>query len=272
MATDLSSKDTRSRPITHLKRAVGVITAGCTALVLQAGPATSQPPAHHAKPSATAAATGMSVQLARWPAVLRADGDVVVTAWTTCPVGLTAFEFDVSVVQGASYGSTVNLERDVVPCDGVRHRHKVVVEPALGSFAAGDATINAYLSGNDGQHGDTEAYDETGVAIREAGHGPVAWIARVSRPVAADGSVWIRVWARCDSDQQAFELDIDVVQGDVYGPVDAARAAGSGALRWCASPHSRPRDASRRCCLHARTRGGRPLPEASSTTRKATTT
>jgi hypothetical protein len=161
----------------------------------------------------------MSIEIARWPAVLRSDGRIAVTAWTRCPVGLTAFEFDITIGQGSSYGSNLKLVRDAVPCDGVRHQYRVLVEPALGSFTTGEASISAYLSGNDGQHGDTEAYDEAIVAVRDAGTGPVAWIARVPRPVAADGTVWIRVWARCDSDQQAFELDIDVVQGDAYGPV-----------------------------------------------------
>jgi len=163
--------------------------------------------------------TDLTLRLARSPAVLLADGGIRVNYRASCPEGLTAFELDLTVVQGEAYGSRIRRERGVIPCDGVMRRYKRVVHPTVGVFAVGSAHIDGFLSANDGQHGDTDVYAEADVAVREAGALAVAWIARTERPVAADGSVQIRVWLRCRPGQQYFEIDLGVTQGDTRGSV-----------------------------------------------------
>lgn len=163
--------------------------------------------------------TEMTLRLARSPAVLLTSGGVRITYWARCPVGLTAFELDLSVVQGGASGSNIRREAGVIPCDGVLRQYRGIVHPEQGAFSTGEASINGFLSGNDGQHGDTDVYDEAKVAVRDAGASAVAWIGRTPRPVAGDGSVRIRVWLRCQVGEQYFELDLGVTQGSTFGSV-----------------------------------------------------
>ena len=159
----------------------------------------------------------MTVTLSTDPAVLQ-DGAVDVVAWTTCSTGLTAFEFDISVSQGGSFGSTIQRTRDVVPCDDTAHRSVVRVPADIGAFVPGAATISAYFSGNNGG-GDIEATDEVTVPLRQAWRPAIVQIR--DRPIRLDAAHAVRVvfWYRCAAKYQAFELDVGVRQGSSFSGV-----------------------------------------------------
>jgi hypothetical protein len=154
----------------------------------------------------------MTVTLSTEPAILQ-GGAVNVVAWTTCSTGLTAYEFDVSVSQGGSFGSTIQRTRDVVPCDDTAHRSVVRVPADIGAFVAGAATISAYFSGNNGG-GDIEATDEVTVPLRPVWRPATVHVR--DRPIRLDAAHAVRVvfWYRCAAKYQAFELDVSVTQGD----------------------------------------------------------
>jgi hypothetical protein len=86
----------------------------------------------------------MTLRIARWPAVLLTSGGLRISYWASCPVGLTAFELDLTVVQGDAYGSRIRRERGVIPCDGILRRYHGVVHPSEGMFAVGSAHIDGY--------------------------------------------------------------------------------------------------------------------------------
>ena len=152
----------------------------------------------------------MTVTLSSDAAVLH-DGVVDVVAWTTCSTGLTAYEFDVSVSQGGSFGSTIQRTSGVVPCDDTAHRSVVRVPADIGAFVPGAATISAYFSGNNGG-GDIEATDEVTVPLRQAWQPAIVQIR--DRAIRLDAAHAVRVvfWYRCAAKYQAYELDVTVSQ------------------------------------------------------------
>lgn len=162
----------------------------------------------------------LSVELSPDPARLN-DGAVKVVAWTVCSPGLTAFELDLSVNQGSSFGSQSQLFRDVVPCDGVRHRTSMTVAPDIGSFGPGPATLSAYLAANENGGGDIEATDEVTVPLRQVWQPAVVQISERPIRITPAGSVRVVFWYRCLPKYQPYELDVGASQDSVNGSSQA---------------------------------------------------
>lgn len=113
------------------------------------------------------AAVIISERLAR----IGRDGSVPVKAWARCNPGLQAFEFDASVLQGSTFGSTTLIgPPDVVVCDGLWHAIVVKVLPESGSFRFGRATVDVFLGVFDPSDGDLEARDSATVLLFSAHH------------------------------------------------------------------------------------------------------
>jgi hypothetical protein len=100
---------------------------------------------------------------------IRLEAGVVVVPFNArCRPPLQSFELDVSVLQGATFGSTVILQAGVVPCDGRWHRMISRVSAQVGgtSFLSGSAVVDAFLGANDpNQGGDQEATDSVNVTL-----------------------------------------------------------------------------------------------------------
>lgn len=170
---------------------------------------------------ADAAATAPTLTVELKPDVAKFDEGVVeVVAWTTCSPGLTAFELDLSVNQGSSSGTQSMLFAGVVPCDGVAHETRMRISAQIGTFEPGPATLSAYLAANQGGGGDIEATDEAEVALRQVWHPAIVQIRDRPVRIAADGSVRIVFWYRCLAKYDAYALNVDVFQDDVYAPYE----------------------------------------------------
>ena len=144
------------------------------------------------------------------------DGIVEVIAWTTCSPGLTAFELDLSVNQGSSFGSQSMLFSGVVPCDGLRHETRMSISAETGRFEPGPATLSAYLAANQGGGGDIEATDEANVTLRQIWHPAIVQIRERPTRISPDGSVRVVFWYRCLAKYNAYALNVGVFQDDVY--------------------------------------------------------
>ena len=94
---------------------------------------------------------------------LRVDGIAPITVSTTCQSGQQAFELDVSIHQGSSFGSTTLTGSAIPPCDGSPHRVRVLVARRR-VVRPGDATVDVFLGVFDQVRGDLEATASVSVA------------------------------------------------------------------------------------------------------------
>jgi hypothetical protein len=115
-------------------------------------------------PSAKAADL-LLVKVSGAQAELDASGNVLVPLRARCRPPLDAFELDVSVRQGATFGSVVLLGTEFPPCDGRWHQITVSVAPDAGSFVSGVATVDASLSAFHPVEGDLIVFDTVTVRL-----------------------------------------------------------------------------------------------------------
>jgi hypothetical protein len=115
-------------------------------------------------PAATAA-NRLVVKISGGQVKLDANGSALVTLRARCQPPLDAFEVDVSVRQGATFGSVVLLGTEFPACDGRWHQITVSVAPDAGSFVSGVATVDASLSAFDPVEGDLIVFDSVTVRL-----------------------------------------------------------------------------------------------------------
>jgi hypothetical protein len=115
-------------------------------------------------PAATAANL-LVVKISSGNVELDANGSVLVPLRARCQPPLDAFEVDVSVRQGATFGSAVLLGTEFPACDGRWHQTTISVAPEAGAFAPGVATVDASLSAFHPDEGDQITFDTATVRL-----------------------------------------------------------------------------------------------------------
>ena len=104
----------------------------------------------------------------------------------------------------------------MTPCDGRWHRSTVRVSPDAGSFAAGPATVDAFLGAFDPVEGDLEATDTATVTLTAPAvpaQVRIAWRGELD----AAGEASVVVWARCRPPWAVALLSLDLTQGSDSG-------------------------------------------------------
>jgi hypothetical protein len=76
---------------------------------------------------------------------LEADGTVSVPLRVRCSPPLYAFELDVSVVQGSTFGSLTQIGTPFPACTGRWERITVSVAAETGTFSPGPATVSVFI-------------------------------------------------------------------------------------------------------------------------------
>jgi hypothetical protein len=117
-------------------------------------------------PPSAAAPEPLVIQVMKGQTALMPDGTVFVPIRARCYPPLDAFEIDVSVNQGTSFGSTILGQAEAPPCDGRWHRIAVTVAAETGGFAAGPATIGSFIGAFDPRDGDVDATDDVTVKLK----------------------------------------------------------------------------------------------------------
>jgi hypothetical protein len=140
--------------------AVSLVVAALIVVSATAAIAAPQPVA-----AATSAGNRLVVKISTGQVQLAADGAVLVPVRARCQPPLGAFELNVSVGQGAAFGSVFLLGTGFPPCDGRWHRTTVAVAPEAGSFVAGVATVDASLSAFHPTEGDLIVFDTVTVRL-----------------------------------------------------------------------------------------------------------
>jgi len=99
---------------------------------------------------------GYNIQVRERPVVVHHNGYTTGVFWLRCKPGLNAFEYNVGIRQGDVYRSGGELGRNILPCDGTRHRVAVALG---GGFHPGPVDISVYVGLNDpdAQGGDISA-------------------------------------------------------------------------------------------------------------------
>jgi hypothetical protein len=118
--------------------------------------------------AAQAAPNPLVVMISKGQTSLNSDGTVQVALRVRCQAPLQAFELDVSVLQGTTFGSVVIVEAGVVSCDGRWHRVSVQVPAQVGgtAFMSGTVTISVFLGAFDPVAGiDLEARDSISTSL-----------------------------------------------------------------------------------------------------------
>ena len=144
-----------------VRRILGLIAGALLVLV----PATS---AAAAAPAGAAKAAGqrLVVKVVVPKVHLTAGGAVSVPLKVRCSPPLDAFELDVSVRQGAAFGSVSLLGTPFPSCTGGWERTTVTVPADTGSFATGPATVDVFLGLFDPVSGsDVSAETSAGVTL-----------------------------------------------------------------------------------------------------------
>jgi hypothetical protein len=116
--------------------------------------------------AAPAGGTTLDVRIGASKVHLNADGTVSVPLRARCSAPLDAFELDVSVTQGATFGA-VNLIGTPFPvCNGHWQRTTLTVSAETGTFGPGPATVGVFLGAFDPvAGGDLEAEDSVTVGL-----------------------------------------------------------------------------------------------------------
>jgi hypothetical protein len=116
--------------------------------------------------SVTAAPEPLVIQVMKGQTALTPDGTVLVPIRAHCYPPLDAFEIDVSVEQGSSFGSTILGQAEAPLCDGRWHKMVVTVAAEAGGFVAGTATVRSFIGGFDPNDGDVDATDDVTVKLK----------------------------------------------------------------------------------------------------------
>ena len=85
------------------------------------------------------------VQVLRTSGFLRSDGRVGISVRGNCDPGLQAFELDISLRQGDTFGSVPIVQVGVVPCDDQWHNVRVKVTPETGRFVHGSVHVDVFF-------------------------------------------------------------------------------------------------------------------------------
>jgi hypothetical protein len=112
-------------------------------------PATSAAAAPVGAAKAGAAGNRFVVKVVTPKVDLNADGSVSVPLRVRCSPPLDAFELDVSVRQGTTFGSVSLLGTAFPACTGAWERTTVTVSAEAGTFAPGSATVDVFLGAFD---------------------------------------------------------------------------------------------------------------------------
>jgi hypothetical protein len=115
---------------------------------------------------ATAAPEPLVIQVMKGQTALTPDGTVLVPIRARCYPPLDAFEIDVSVEQGSSFGSTILGQPEAPLCDGRWHRMVVTVAAETGGFVVGTATVGSFIGAFDPNVGDVDATDDVTVKLK----------------------------------------------------------------------------------------------------------
>jgi hypothetical protein len=192
------------------RRIIGVVFV-VTSLAVSLGSPAQAESGHRS--TSTHSRVPLIVKISRAHARIGADGSVPVVVFTRCRAGLNAFELDVSVRQGAVFGSATILGPGVTPCDGRWHRSSIKVSPDAGSFAAGPATADAFLGAFDPVEGDLDATDTATVILDPPLGAPaqvrVFWRGELNEA----GEATLVVWARCRPPWAISGLSVELTQG-----------------------------------------------------------
>jgi hypothetical protein len=117
-------------------------------------------------PPSAAAPEPLVIRVMKGQTALMPDGRVLVPIRARCYPPLDAFEIDVSVAQGTSFGSTILGQAGAPPCDGRWHRTVVTVAAETGGFVAGTATVGSFIGAFDPNDGDLDATDDVTVKLK----------------------------------------------------------------------------------------------------------
>jgi len=138
-----------------VRRVAGVLVLAMLALV----PATEAV-------AAPAGGTTLDVRIMASQVELNPDGTVSVPLRARCSTRLDAFEVDVSVAQGGTFGSEILIGTPYPVCDGRWQRTTVTVSADTGTFGAGQASIGVFLGAYDPiADADLEAVDTATVRL-----------------------------------------------------------------------------------------------------------
>jgi hypothetical protein len=115
--------------------------------------------------AAPAGGTTLDVRIVAAQVELNADGTVSVPLRARCSTRLDAFEVDVSVTQGGTFGA-VNLIGTPFPvCNGRWQRTTLTVSAEAGTFGPGPASVGVFLGAFDSVAGVDLAAEDT-AAVR----------------------------------------------------------------------------------------------------------
>jgi hypothetical protein len=106
------------------------------------------------------------VRIAAAQVEVNADGTVSVPLRVRCSPPLDAFELDVSVLQGSTFGSVNLIGTEFPVCNGRWQRTTLTVSPEAGAFGPGPATVGAFLGAFDPVAGsDVSAEDSVTITL-----------------------------------------------------------------------------------------------------------
>ena len=111
--------------------------------------------------AAPAAKQTLVVRIVAAHVELNADGTVSVPLRARCSRPLDAFEVDVSVRQGSTFGSVSLIGAEFPACTGRWQRTTLTVPAEAGTFGPGPATVDAFLGAFDPVGGSDLAAEDT---------------------------------------------------------------------------------------------------------------
>ena len=117
--------------------------------VLALVPVTASAAVAAPQPAVRADATTLEVRIMAGQVELNADGTVSVPLRAKCSPRLDAFELDVSVGQGSTFGSVILIGTEFPACTGRWQRTTVTVSADAGTFGPGPANVSAFLGAYD---------------------------------------------------------------------------------------------------------------------------